>query len=102
MAIKNWSNLEFRKKLTIIEEYKTIEEGSNLCNAIKKKIYEYTLCDWCLGKIIIENFRKNKKNGGEIKYRTPSGVKFPLALHNKCLKEALKDIDKFYRERNKK
>lgn len=97
---KDWSYLETRYKPTILEEKEIIETGSNLINHTEKKLYEYCLCDYCLGKVIFKDSKQCKSNGRIFEYRNPRGRKFQMALHSKCLKPALIALNDFYERRD--
>lgn len=101
MPIKDWKILESRTEVKMIEEKILIEKGTNLTNRIEKIEYEYCPCDFCLGRVIVKDYENYKKNGAIIKYRNPIGRKFPIALHSKCLKDALKDISEYYEKKEK-
>lgn len=101
MSVKDWKILESRTKVRMLEEKNLIEKGTNLTNRVEKIEYEYCLCDFCVGKVIVKDFENHKKNGAIIEYRNPIGRKFPIALHSKCLKDALKDISEYYEKKEK-
>lgn len=97
MPIKDWSVCENRGKIRMIQHIETIEEGTNVTNRITKPLYEFCVCDVCLGNVRIKNYgTKYPKNGAIIEYRNEKGRKFPIALHDSCLKKAIKDLNEYY------
>lgn len=61
--------------------------GSHLVKNPSKKMYEYYKCDYCGGEIELKE-SSIEQTGGTIEFR---GMK--LALHNKCLKNMLKEYE---------
>lgn len=99
---KDWSKFEIRGKVKIFPCYEIIEEGTNTTNRKQKYLYDFCICDACLGKVFLKEYGKEyKKNGAIINLKNPSGRSFELALHSKCLKQAMKDFNEYYNERKK-
>lgn len=97
MPIKDWSVCESRNKVRMIQHVETIEKGSNVTNRIEKTVYEFCVCDVCLGHVRIKDFGiKYPKNGAIIEFRNERGRKFPIALHNACFKKAIDDLNEYY------
>lgn len=100
MPIKDWSICEKRAEIKSILKKEVIEEGSNVTNKIERILYEFCICDVCLGEVRIKDFGKMyPKNGAIIYQRTPGGRKYPVAFHNKCFKKGIEDINEFYRKK---
>lgn len=99
MAIKDWAACQYREKVRIVPKKEIIEKGSNLCNKVEKVIYEFANCDVCLGEVRVRDFgNEYPKNGAIIFYKIPSGKSFPIVLHQKCLKKAVADLQKYFFE----
>ena len=99
--MKNWSICEDRE-LKQYSETKTIQEGSSTTKKKEELLYKYYMCDVCYLPVIVKKYDGYAINGGIINYRKPSGNKFQVVLHNKCLKKALEDLQKYYENTEEK
>lgn len=88
--------IENRKKIEKEIVWTTIIEGTNVSKAKKKKEYEYYICDYCQEKIIL-NKKWENNSGGIIKIRLNDFNWITLALHNRCFKNATKEINEYYK-----
>ena len=80
--------LKHRKEIEKYQKYKSKDTiGSHLVSEKKVKLYNYYKCDYCEGEIKIEDNRA-EQTGGIIEFKGMT-----LALHNKCLKEVLKEYE---------
>ena len=101
-------NLDILYNRTTVPVYvkmKTIERGSSVVNAKKKKEYDFYKCDYCGAEIEIKEKRHEMEGGiaiiprtitgrGELKLALCSRGELKLALCSKCLKPALKELEK--------
>lgn len=93
--MKNWNNLEARKAPIKIPHYKIELEGGTTYKSKKKIDYEYYVCDYCGEHIKIEKDIE-KRIGGIVRIPITSHKNLVLALHNRCLKSTLAEINKIY------
>lgn len=94
--MKDWKNLEARVEPVRNPYYQIEQKGNNVVNTIKKKLYEYYLCDNCGEKIKIEK-NVDKRTGGILQIPISQHKSLKLAVCNRCLKEVLKDINETYK-----
>lgn len=91
-------NLDILYNRTTVPVYvkmKTIERGSSVVNTKKKKEYDFYKCDYCGAEIEIKEKRHEMEGGIAIIPRTITGRgELKLALCSKCLKPALKELEK--------
>ncbi len=85
--------LRNRKKIDKYTKYKKTKI-SNLINSKKEKDYEYFLCDYCDEEIPIKN-KKHEMSGGIciIPQTVTKKESIKVVLHNKCLINALKELE---------
>lgn len=93
--MKNWKNLEVRRSPVKNPYYRIEIEGGPTHNSKKKMEYEYYICDFCGEKIKIEKDIE-KRTGGIVRIPITSHKNLVLALHNRCLKPTLKEINQTY------
>lgn len=93
--MKNWNYLEARKAPVKNPHYKVEIEGGPTHSSKKKLEYEYYICDYCGEPIKIET-KVDKRKGGTVRIPIISHKTLLLALHNKCLKPTLKEINEIY------
>lgn len=84
--------IEKRKVIELHTEFDVIEEGNSVVKGRKEKKYDFLICDYCKEKI---KLIKNNIEGGTIEFSIASRT-LKLALHNKCLNPALKEINNKY------
>jgi len=91
-------DLSSRKQVPVYTKMKPKEDSSHLVNYKNEKEYDYYKCDFC-GKEIKILSKKQEMTGGTVKLShlvTKKGD-IELALHNKCLRNAIKIFEE---ERN--
>lgn len=96
MSIKSKLNeLIIRDKPQIYEktEYEEGEIVTNTTKTKKIKEYDYYICDFCGQEIVIED-KWEKSTGGicEIPKTITKGKVLYLALHNKCINQAIQEF----------
>ena len=95
MQIKNDIALKYRAKP---EKYTKYENNTNiathLTNNKPKKLYDYYKCDFCGEEIKITK-KWEERTGGLITLpeTLTRNMSVVVALHNKCLKQALKEFE---------
>ncbi len=90
----NIAQLENRKAPEVFSKYKVSTEKNHLSNRNKEKPkleYKYYCCDYCHKEIKIENIEMDGIL--EIPLSMWPRGKFKMALHNRCYKAALKEIE---------
>lgn len=98
IKMKNWKdikNIETMKMPAKITHYKIDFPGGPTHKSKKKIDYEYYLCNFCGKEIKIEK-EIDKRTGGIVKVPINDYKTLSLALHNKCLKPCLKEINETY------
>lgn len=95
--MKDWNKIEAREKPEKLTEYIVESKGNSTVNSIKKKDHDYYRCDYCNDKIILTKNKKEIQTGGLLEIRVKSHIRLNLALCNKCLNAAKKDINEFYK-----
>ena len=96
------NNLDFYKtrfKPTASAKYEEKhEQGRHLVKTEKpKKIYDYYICDYCKGEIVIKD-KSYEQTGGVMKIpQSLSNAEkvFYLSLCNKCVKPVVKEFEEF-------
>lgn len=85
--------LRDRQKIEKHTKYKETKT-SNVAKSKKDKDYDYFLCDYCAGEIKIKN-KKYEMSGGIciIPQSLTKKQSLKVALHNKCLKDAVKELE---------
>lgn len=89
--MNNLYELSNRKIVPVYTKMKPKPNGSHLVNYKNEKEYDYYKCDYCGEEIKILS-KKQEMAGGTIKFShlvTKKGD-IELALHNKCLRAAIK------------
>lgn len=93
--LNNLKEIEEREKIEVYKKMKNAEETNHLTKIKRELDYKYYICDYCGGEIII-NCEKEKRTGGTVFF--PKSLtkrdKLQLALHDKCLKLAIKEFEK--------
>lgn len=93
--LNNLKEIEEREKIEVYKKMKNAEETNHLTKIKKELDYKYYICDYCGGEIII-NCKKEKRTGGTVFF--PKSLtkrdKLQLALHDKCLRLAIKEFEK--------
>lgn len=93
--MENWKNIEARKVPVKVPHYQVDFPGGPTHSAKKKIDYEYYICDYCGEHINLEKDRE-KKTGGIVEIKVNVFKTLNLALHNRCLKKCIQEINKTY------
>lgn len=90
-----FSSLFNRNTVPIYQKMETIESGNSVVNAKRKKAYDYYKCDYCGAEIRIKEKRHEMTRGiAIIPHTITRRGELRLALCSKCLKPALKELEK--------
>lgn len=93
----DYKEYEDRNKFTKHIEYKKREDISTHLSKDKKapkKEFEYYICDYCKEKIILTDKWETQTGGvTKIPKELVKNRNIKLALHNKCLKELIKELE---------
>lgn len=89
------NELKHRKEPPKYTQMLIKNETSNVVNTEKTKLYEYYLCDYCKDKIRLDE-KKDERTGGVaiIPHTLTKCGELKLALHNKCLVNAITQIER--------
>lgn len=103
LMIEKVKQLADRTEIVKYKKYKEVTgEAKHLVKYKKELDYKYYICDFCNEKIKITD-KWEKREGGVLKLPTEltgrGSVK--VALHNKCLKPFLKELEDEINEKNK-
>lgn len=92
----NINELKRRKEPTKHTEMLVENSICNTVNSKKTKVYDYYVCDYCGDKIRLD-IKKAERSGGLviIPHSLTKCGEIKLALCNKCLKEVIKDLEKY-------
>lgn len=90
--ISSWSE---RKEIVKHEKLKPKPECSHLVKYKQEIEYKYYLCDYCGEEIRITDKWENKTGGiAELPNSITNRGKVKIAIHNKCLKELTKELER--------
>ena len=83
-----------REKIEKLVKYKEPESRFFTVKSEKEKLYDYYKCDYC-GEDIKINKKWEQKEGGIVEFKASltKTVAIKLALHNRCLKLAMKEFE---------
>lgn len=89
-----FAGLSGRIKIPVYTKMKPSPDASHVINHKKEKLYDYYICDYCGEEIRILE-KKYEMTGGvtTIPNTITKRGELKLALHNKCLKPALKEFE---------
>ena len=97
----NIKELKYRKEPVKHTEILIKNKGNNVVNSEKTKLYNYYICDYCGDKIRLDK-KQHERSGGTATFPhtlTKCG-ELKLALCNKCIKKAVKELEGATNERN--
>ena len=95
LMIEKVKQLAERNEIVKYTKYKeNKEDAKHLVNYKKEKDYEYYLCDYCFKEIKIAS-KWEERTGGviELPLELSKRGKVKVAMHNKCLKQFLKEME---------
>lgn len=95
LMIEKVRQLAERSEIVKYTKYKeNNEDAKHLVNYKKEKEYDYYLCDYCLKEIKITD-KWEERTGGviELPLELSKRGKVKVAMHNKCLKQFLKEME---------
>lgn len=93
--MSEFNALFHRNTVPIYQKMKILESGNSVVNAKRQKQYEYYKCDYCGAEIRIKNKRHEMTGGiAIIPHTITRRGELKLALCSKCLKPALKELEK--------
>lgn len=89
-----------RKSIPVYYKYK---EKANIWDKTKKDVdFKFYRCDFCGAAIVIKN-KYSDQDGGEFELK-PTRLRrgsAKLVVHNICLNKMLKELDKFWEEKDR-
>ncbi len=104
LMIEKVRQLAERSEIVKYTKYKeNNNDAKHLVKYQKEKDYEYYLCDYCYKEIKIAN-KWEERTGGviELPLEFSNRGKVKVAMHNKCLKQFLKEMEsEIINEKNK-
>lgn len=91
----NINDLKYRKEPPKYTETMKKDEYCNVANTKKIKKYEYYVCDYCKDHIRLDK-KKYERSGGIaiIPHSLSKCGELKLALCNKCVKDAVQEIER--------
>ena len=89
--------IEQREKPVRQKKYKILQKGSNVTKSKKEIDYEYYVCDYCGKEFKAGKLSWEDRKGGILNYPKTNFESLKLALCNRCLKEAIQELDTIYK-----